>query len=191
MSVSVSISELWLAILLAGVFCWIASSLIHMLIKHHNADYKALANEDAVAAALRASSPPPALYTLPHCSDMKAMSEAGMRKKFTAGPVAIISVMPNGMPAMGKLLLQQILFFLIGSLLIAYLASLSIVGGADSISVFRHVFVAAFLAYGWAQIPYSIWMGQPWSNCGRYLIDAAIYAGVTAGTFAWLWPAVS
>lgn len=190
-SVSVSVSELWLAILLAGFFCWIASSLIHMLIKYHNADYKALTNEDAVTVALAAASPAPALYTIPYCSDMKAMGEETMQKKFNAGPVAMISVMPNGMPAMGKLLLQQILFFLVGSFLIAYLASLSMVSSADYMTVFRQVFIAAFLTYGWAQIPYSIWMGQPWSNCARYLIDAVIYAGVTAGTLAWMWPAAS
>ena len=89
---------------------------------------------------------------------------------------------------MRKLLSQQIVFFILGSLLIAYLASMSLGLGADYLSVFRHVFVASFLTYGWAQIPYSIWMGQPWSNCLRYLIDALIYASVTAGIFAWLWP---
>ena len=186
---SVSVSELWLAILLAGVFCWIASALIHMLIKYHNSDYKELKNEDEVSAALRAGEPSPALYTMPYCSDMKAMGEEAMQKKFTEGPVAMITVMPDGMPPMGKLLGQQILFFILGSALIAYLASLSMVASADSAMVFRQIFVASFLTYGWAQIPYSIWMGQPWSNCVRYLIDAVIYAAVTAATFGMFWPA--
>jgi len=187
----VSIAELWLVILLAGVLCWVASALIHMLIKYHNADYKELSNEQEVSAALGAQSPAPALYTLPYCSDMKAMGDADMQKKFNDGPVAMIAVMPNGMPPMGKLLLQQILFFVFGSLLIGYLMTLSITSGADYMLVFRQVFVAAFLTYGWAQIPYSIWMGQPWSNCIRYIIDAVIYASVTAGVFAWLWPNLS
>ena len=185
---SVPVSELWLAILLAGLFCWVASALIHVLIKYHNADYKELANESEVSAALGAQSPVPALYNVPFCTDMKLMGEEAMQKKFNDGPVAMIAVMPNGMPQMGKLLIQQILFFLAGSCLIAYLAAMSIAGGADYMVVFRQIFVAAFLTYGWAQIPYSIWLGHPWSNCIRYLIDAVIYAGVTAGTFAWLWP---
>lgn len=185
---SVSLSDLWLAIVLAGVFCWVASALIHMLIKYHNTDYKQLENEDAVGAALKGASP--ALYTLPHCIDMKAMGEPEMQKKFNDGPVAMIAVMPDGMPPMGKLMGQQITFFLLGSLLIAYLTSLSIMPGAEFMTVFRYVFIASFLTYGWAQIPYSIWMGQPWSNCVRFLIDAAIYAGVTAGTFAYFWPSL-
>jgi hypothetical protein len=185
---SVSVSELWLAILLAGMLCWVASALIHMLIKYHNADYKELANEDAVSVALAEKYPTPALYTLPYCSDMKAMGEAHMQQKFNAGPVAMITIMPNGMPPMGKLLTQQILFFIFGSFFIGYLASISIAVNTDFMTVFRPVFVAAFLTYGWAQIPLSIWMGQPWSNCIRYLIDALIYAAVTAATFAFLWP---
>lgn len=184
----ISIAELWLVVLAAGAFCWLASALMHMFVKYHNADYSELSNEAEVAKALGASSPKPALYTLPFCIDMKEMGSAPMQEKFNKGPVAMISVMPNGMPPMGKLLGQQILFFIFGSLLIAYLASLSLGAGAEYMSVFRQVFVAAFLTYGWAQIPYSIWMGQPWSNCLRYLLDAIIYAGVTAGTFAWLWP---
>ncbi len=188
---SVSLSELWLVVLLAGFLCWIASALIHMLIKYHNADYKPLANEDEVSAALAAQAPAPALYTLPYCDDMKEMGEGAMQEKFNKGPVAMIAVLPNGMPPMGKLLSQQILFFVFGSLLIAYLVSLSLAANASTLMVFRHVFVAAFLTYGWAQIPYSIWMGQPWSNCLRFMIDAVIYAAVTAGCFALLWPNAS
>ncbi|WP_339721586.1 hypothetical protein [uncultured Paraglaciecola sp.] len=183
---AVSVTELWLAIVLAGLLTWVASALVHMLIKYHNADYKALANEEDVSAALAEKHLKPALYTLPYCSDMKTMGEAHMQKKFNDGPVAMITIMPNGMPPMGKLLTQQILFFIFGSFLIGYLASLSIVVNAEFMTVFRHVFIASFLTYGWAQIPYSIWMGPPWSNCIRYMLDALIYAAVTAGTFSYL-----
>jgi hypothetical protein len=190
-TMTVSISELWLGILLASVFCWVASSLIHMLFKYHNGDYKELGNEDDVATALRASTPAPALYTLPHCADMKGMGEEAMQQKFKLGPVAMITILPNGMPPMGRLLAQQILFFLAGTFLIAYLGSMALFSGAEFMTVFRFMFVASFLCYGWAQIPYSIWMGQPWSNCIRYLIDAIIYAAVTAATLAWWWPSMT
>ena len=185
---TVLISQLWLVILVAGVLCWLASALIHMLLKYHNADYSELPNEPEVIAALGAKKPAPALYTLPYCKDMKQMGEESMQKKFAAGPVAMIAVMPNGMPPMGKLLGLQVLFFIIGSALIAYLATLVIPAGSEYMTVFRFAFVAAFLTYGWAQVPYSIWMGQPWSNCFRYFLDALIYAAITAGAFAWLWP---
>ena len=94
-----------------------------MLIKYHNSDYSELSNESEVLAALGASKPKPALYTLPHCADMKMMGEESIQKKFNDGPVAMISVLPNGMPPMGKLLGQQVAHFLLGSVLLAYLAT--------------------------------------------------------------------
>lgn len=187
---SVSLVELWLPILLAGLFCWIASALIHMVIKHHNADYKKLANEDQVADVLREGKAQPGLYHMPHCADMKEMANEDMQKKFKEGPIAMISVFPNGMPPMGKLLVQQFLFFVVASIFVAYVASISYPVGTDYMVIFRQVFVVGFMAYGLGEIPYSIWYGHPWSNCVRYLIDAVIYGLVTAGTFAWLWPSI-
>ena len=188
---SVSLSDLWLPILVAALVSWVASALIHMLLKYHNADYKGLSNEADVANVLGEQSPNPGLYNIPYCTDMKAMAEESMQQKFKQGPVAMITVLPNGMPPMGKLLTQQVLFFLFGSILIAYLATISIALNADCVAIFRQVFIASFLAYGWAQIPLSIWMGQPWSNCFRYLLDALIYAGVSGAAFAFLWPTIS
>ncbi len=185
----VTLFNLWLAIVLSGVFCWIASALIHMLFKYHNHDYQPLSNESEVMNVLGKGKPAPALYSIPYCKDMSQMGEDSMQTKFKEGPVAMVAIFPNGLPAMGKLLGQQMLFFIFGSALIAYLASMVFGAGTDYMIVFRFTFVAAFLTYAWAIIPFSIWMGQPWSNCARYVLDALIYAGMTAGTFAWLWPA--
>ena len=185
---SVALTELWLPILLGGIFCWIASALFHMVIKHHNADYKPLSNEAEVSAALRAGDPKPALYSMPYCKDMKEMGEEAMVNKFNQGPVAMITVFNKGMPPMGKLMLQQILFFIVGCLLMAYIATLALPAGSDYMAVFRLLMVTGFLTFGWGLIPFSIWYGHPWSNTLRYLIDALIYGAVAAGTFAWLWP---
>jgi len=114
---TVLMSQLWLAILLTGALCWVASALIHMLFKYHSADYSELPNEPEVSIALGAKSPSPALYTLPHCKDTKQMGEESMQKKFANGPVAMISVLPNGTPPIGKLLSMQFVFFVIGSAL--------------------------------------------------------------------------
>ena len=62
---TVLISQLWLAILVTGILCWLASSLIHMLLKYHNADYSQLANEAEVSAALGAKRPHPRFTTCP------------------------------------------------------------------------------------------------------------------------------
>ena len=41
------LAQLWMPIVLSAVLVFAASSLIHMVLKWHNADYRPLANEDA------------------------------------------------------------------------------------------------------------------------------------------------
>jgi hypothetical protein len=92
---------------------------------------------------------------------------------------------------MAKLMPQQIGFFLVGCFLIAYCATQVLTAGSEYMVVFRFVASVGFLAFGWAQVPMSIWYGHPWSTTAKYLFDALIYCLVVAGTFAWLWPGVA
>lgn len=185
---SVGLLQLWMPILLGAVLAWIASGLIHTVLKYHNADYQKLSNEDEVSAALRKGSPGLGVHTLPHCVDMSDMKTEAMQQKFAAGPVAMVTIFPNGMPNMGKLMAQQVSYFVVGCLLIAYCATLALAPGASGLSVFRVVTATGFLAFGWSNVPFSIWYGHPWSTTARYLFDAMIYALIAGGTFAWLWP---
>lgn len=185
---TVSILQLWLPILGGALLAWIASALIHMVVKYHDSDYKKLANEDEVAAAMRNGSPGVGLYTMPYCIDMAQIKDEAMQKKFADGPVAFLAVFPPGMPNMGKAVGQQVVFYLLGCVLIAYCATLALAPGADYMTVFRFVSAVGFLTFGWAIIPFSIWYGHPWSNTARYLLDALIYGLLVAGVFAWLWP---
>ncbi len=187
---SISIMQLWLPILLGGVFCWIASALIHMLLKYHNADYQKLSNEEQVGEALRDGNITPGFYHMPHCTDMKEMQNEAMQEKFNKGPIAMISVFENGIPKMGKLLVQQFIYFIVACTLIAFVAVLSLEPSADFKVVFHFVAIISFLTFGYAVIPYSIWFGHPWAVSLRYLLDALIYAAVVGATFAWLWPSV-
>ncbi len=186
---NVSLLQLWLPVLLGGLLAWIASALVHIVLKYHNSDYRPLANEDEVAAAMRSGNVARGFYSLPYCKDMSAMGEEAMQQKFREGPVALVAVMPNGMPKMGLLMVQQIVFFVLGCGLIAYCASLALNPGADYLTVFRFVAAVGFFGFGWAVIPFAIWYGHPWPNTAKYLLDALIYALVVAGVFAALWPA--
>jgi hypothetical protein len=187
--VSVSLLQLWMPIVLGTFLCWIASALIHMVVKHHNSDYQRLTNEDEVMDAVRNGSPSLGLHTFPFCIDMKEMNDEGVQQRYKNGPVGLLTVLPNGLPKMGKLMVQQISFFLFGCVLIAYCATLALEPGAEYMAVFRFVAAVGFLAFGWGAIPYSIWFGHLWSMTAKYLLDALIYGLVVAGSFAWLWPA--
>ncbi len=44
-------THLWMPVLVTAVLVFIASSLIHMVFKWHNSDFKKLTNEDDVRAS--------------------------------------------------------------------------------------------------------------------------------------------
>lgn len=186
---NVSLVELWIPILLGTLLVWIGSALIHMLLKYHDGDYQRLSNENEVMDAVRAGNPSRGLHAFPHVVDMSKMKEESVQARFDKGPVGFLIVGENGIPAMGRLMSQQIAHFLIGCFLIAYCASLALPPGASYFEVFRFVMSVAFLTFGWAVVPYSIWYGFQWSVTGKFLVDALIYAALIAGTFAGFWPA--
>ena len=180
--------SLWIPVLASAVVVFVISSIIHMALTYHRADYKKLPNEDAVREVLGKGSLPPGLYQLPHCASPKEMQEPANKAKFETGPIATITVIPNGMPAMPKYLAQWFMFCLFASFTAAYVARHTLHPGEDGMLVMRITGTVAFAAYGLTNILDSIWKGQPWSNTARSLIDAVIYAVATGATFCLLWP---
>lgn len=184
-----ALMELWLPILLSTVFIFIASSLIHMVFKWHAPDYHGLSNEDAVRAAIRAGNPSPGLYVLPYCKDMKEMASEAIVAKYKEGPVAFLTVKANGMPNMGASLTQWFLFSLLVVLVAAFLAAQAFGFDADHHHfAVHHIAVISFVGFGFGSICEGIWKGETWGSVAKYLLDALIYAAVTAATFYWLWP---
>lgn len=186
-----SILDLWQPVLLGGFVAWMASALIHMALKYHNSDYRQLSNEDALRSALRSAKPGMGVHSVPYCGDMGQLQDEAMQAKFREGPVALVTVFPNGLPNMGKLVGQQLLHFVLGCALVAYCATLALGPGAAYMTVFRFVSTAGFLTFGWAVIPFSIWYGHSWASTAKYLLDALVYGLVVAGCFAWLWPSAA
>lgn len=184
----VSLGELWLPIMVSTVLVFIASAIIHMVLKYHNKDYTRLPNEDAVRAAIRAGNPPPAQYIIPYCTDMKEMEKPEVKQKYIEGPVGVLNLLPPGLPSMGKSLTQWFLFILCVSFFIAYITAHTIPTGARYLDVFRVVGAVGFLTYGLGQLPAAIWMGKPWKVAWKEALDGLVYGLVTAGAFGWLWP---
>jgi hypothetical protein len=184
----VTLLQLWLPILLSGVFVFIASSLIHMLLKWHNAEYHGFSNEDEVRAALRAGSPTPGIYFLPHCKDMKQMADPAMQAKFKEGPIVKVVLRAGFAPSMGKPLAQWFVYCLMVSAFCAYVAAATLPAATPYLHVFQVIGTVAFMAYAFAAIPHAIWWGNPWSAVLKDLLDGLIYGLLTAGTFGCFWP---
>jgi hypothetical protein len=182
------IAELWIPIVLSAVLVFVASSLIHMVFKWHNSDYWKLSNEDAVRAVVRAGSPAPGQYVIPHCADMKAMGSPEMQQKFAEGPCAFLTVRASGLPKMGGALGSWFGYVLLLGVIAAYLASHALPHGATALQVCRVVSTVTFVAYCGGSVQSSIWMGKSWSSTSKDILDAVIYAAITGATFGYLWP---
>jgi len=183
----VSLTALWLPVVLSAVIVFIASSIMHMLLPYHRSDYRQLPDEDKLLAALRAAGLKQGLYHFPFCTHKDMKSPAAM-EKFKQGPVGMLTVFPSGPPAMPKFLGMWLAYCLIIGFFVAYLTGRTVAPGAGHMAVFRVAGTAAFLAYGLGNLSDGIWKGQPWSVTLKEAIDGLVYALLTAGTFGWLWP---
>ena len=143
----ISLPQLRLPIILSAVLVFVASSLIHMVVKWHNSDYLTLPNEDEVRAAIRKTNPAPGQYLLPRISDMSQLKTPEVQRKFTEGPVGFLALKKSGTPNLGPALVHWFVFALVISIFAAYLGSLTLSPGTQYLKVFRVAGTIGFLGY--------------------------------------------
>ena len=182
----VELTSLWLPILLSAIAVFIASSLIWTVVQWHNGDWHKLPNEEAARQAL--SGTPPGEYNLPHAADGKARRSDEWQARYKEGPAVMMTVLPHGSMAMGKQFVQWILYTLLISFVVAYVAAATLNAGTDYLKVFQVTGTTAWLAYAGATVPGSVWFGHGWGRTFKEIIDGLLYALLTAGIFGWLWP---
>ncbi len=184
----VTLPALWMPILLSAVAVFVASSLIHMVLKYHNTDLRRLPDEEAARRALGSLQLAPGDYAMPHCGSAKEMSSPEYLAKRREGPVAILTVMKSGPGAMGPTLGVWFGFLVVVGVFVAYVARLSLPAGSEYLLVHRVAGTAAFMAYGLGAVPASIWYEKNWGATLKNLFDALVYGLITGGIFGWLWP---
>ena len=186
-----AIALLWLPVLVAAIAVFVASSLVHMVFRWHQSDFRRIGNEDAVRAALREGGSAPGQYMTPWCEGMKAAQEEPMQAKFREGPIATITLMKTGKPQMGPMLLRWFVFNLVLAAAVGAIVFQVYGAGGDPRYAGHLAGLITLLAYGAGSPQQSIWMGKPWSTTAKDLLDALIYGAVTAFVFMWLWPAAA
>lgn len=184
----VYLTALWLPILVAAVFVFVASSIIHMATPLHKGEYKKMPAEDDVLAAMREAGVKPGAYMFPCPPSMKEMGTPEMVEKYEQGPVGFMQVFPNGPFKMGKSLALWFVYTIIVGIFTAYVVGRAFGPGTEYLTVFRFAGTVAILAYAVAEIPNSIWRGQAWGTTARHAFGGVIYGLLTAGVFGWLWP---
>jgi hypothetical protein len=184
----VPLSSLWLPILLAAVFVFVASSIAHTVLPHHHSDFGKVPAEADVMDALRKFNIPPGDYLMPRPDGHAGMKDPAFVEKRNKGPVAIMTVLPSGPPSMAKNLIQWFVYCVVVGVFAGYVAGRALGPGSHYLTVFRFAGTVAFAGYGVALMQQSIWYGRAWSTTLKGMLDALVYALLTAGTFGWLWP---
>lgn len=185
----VSLTSLWLPILLSAVLVFITSSVIHMVLGYHKKDYDKSAKEDGILDALQGV--PPGEYFLPHMTGMESAKDPAVQAKLARGPRAMVRVMSGTMAtAFRNSLIGWFIYSLVVGVFAAYLTGRALGPGVEYLEVFRFAGTTAFLGYGLAQAQDSIWFSKRWSNTLRAMFDALIYGLLTGGVFGWQWPRI-
>jgi len=182
------LSILWLPIVLSTVMVFIASAIIHMASPWHRSDYPKMPNEDRVRDALRPLAIPPGDYMVPRPANRADLRTPQFAEKIQAGPVMIVTVLPNGPMSMGRNLTLWFAYCAANGLCAAYMAGRALPPSAEYLEVFRFAGATAFIGYAVALWQMSIWYRRSWLTTIKSTIDGFIYACLTAGTFGWLWP---
>lgn len=184
----ISLSALWLPILVAAVIVFVASSVIHMAPLWHRNDFPRMPREEEVLKALRPLAIPAGDYFVPRPGNREAMKSPEYQEKLTKGPIAVMTVLPNGMFNMTKNLVQWFIFLVVVGFFVAYITSRALGAGAPYLKVFQIAGATAFIGYSLALCELSIWYRRSWGLTLKAAFDGLIYASLTAGTFGWLWP---
>ena len=185
----ISIASLWLPILLSGVFVFVGSSIVHMLLTYHSTDYRRVPDEDGTMDALRPFGIPPGDYVVPFAGSSEALKSEEFKAKVEKGPVVVMTVYgPGDFFNMGPQLAQWFAYCVVVGFVTAYVGSRTLAPGADYLQVFQITGTVAFCCYAMALPQRSIWWKQNWPATLKSMFDGLLYACLTAGAFGWLWP---
>ncbi|MBX3365397.1 MAG: hypothetical protein KF866_11635 [Phycisphaeraceae bacterium] len=182
------LTELWLPILLTAVGVYLASCLIWMFTPLHKKDHLVPPDETDILAAIEKHGFKPGQYCLPWCTGADWKDPAFL-ERLKRGPWAWVVVM-EGPPSFARALALWFPTQVLIALLTAYAAWAAIgnQAGLEYLRVFQVVGSIAFLAHGGTMLHDHIWKGASWRLLPAKAVDALVYALLTAGVFAWMWP---
>ena len=180
--------SLWLPILVSAVAIFIASFLAWVVLPHHKPDFKGLPDEDGVVGPVKAANLAPGVYMFPWCGNDHNNPEYARKAK--EGPNGVLHVWA-GQPNMGKNLGLSMAFYLLVSVIVAYVGTISLGPGVGFMEVFRLTGTVAIMAYALGAIPNAIWFQKPGRAMLMDFVDGVAFGLITGAIFGWLWPATS
>ncbi len=178
-----TVFQLWLPILIAGVVVHIISTIAWTVMPHHRPEWVKIPQEDAFQALLKSAGVKPGQYIFPYSDGGKDYStpEFQAKLKASSGMLVVWTDATN----MGKAIGLTLAFFLFITFVIGYLACLGLQPGATFMKVFQFVTTCGLLAHCSAKFPSAFWFRR---KVAMDLLDGALYAVATGLIFAALWP---
>ncbi len=183
----VTLISLWLPILIASVLVYITGIVLYMVLPFHSKHFAKLPDEDAVIDALRTQDVKLGQYMFPGAESREECTTPEWIEKTNQGPVGFLFVMPPG-TSMSRHFIFHALFIFAISVMAGYMGSASLSPGAEYLEVFQVVGAATFLGHSFGHFPNAIWHGFSWKLTWIRVFEGLLYALLTAGIFAWLWP---
>jgi hypothetical protein len=186
----VAISQIWLAILIASVSVFFASAIMWMVLPHHKKDMLFLKDKEAgFIDSLKTLNLAPGLYMYPGC-DQKDMKDEAVKAKWNAGPWGTLIVHPCK-PTFGKNLAFAFFAYALITVFVGYITGLSMPAGSDYMEVFRVAGTTAILGHCMGGLVNDVFIGRPRRFIITNFFDGVVYALITAGIIASMWPGVS
>jgi len=185
-----SVSQLWLPILVSAVVVFVASSLAWMVLPHHKADIKKLPDEKAWFEQLGQANLAAGTYMWPNAATPAEGKTEEFRARYAAGPWGSVNIQ-TGQPNFGRNLLLVFLIYGVIGTLVAYLTGRAHGAGAGFGAVFPVATAAAILGYCIGSLPGAIFMAKPARFVFTDFVDALAYAVLTGIVFAALWPSAA
>jgi len=186
----VNLPELWLVILIATVVVFFASAIMWMFMPHHHKDIQFLEDkESGYIEAVQSLDIKPGLYMYPGC-DHKDSKNPEVMERWNAGPWGVLTIY-EGKPNFAMNLIKTFAAFLVITIFVAYITGISVGPGAQYLHVFRVAGATAVLGHCMGGLCGSFFQGKPTRFIITDFIDGVVYALLTAGIFAWLWPALA
>ena len=187
---SVGVSSLILPILVSAVVVFVASAVIWMALPHHKKDLRFLPNESEFDAAIGPLNIEPGFYMFPNCEHARDMKSEAFQTRWKSGPWGTITVMGSA-PNFAINLAKSFVSYLLVGLFVAYLTGLALGPGAAYMEVFRVSGAAAVLGYCMGSLANDAFLGKPNRFILTCFIDGVVFALLTAGVFAAMWPSAS
>jgi hypothetical protein len=114
------------------------------------------------------------------------MSSPEFKTKQARGPSFTLTVVAGD--SIGRNLAKWFVYCVVVAVFAAYVAALVVPAGAPYMTVFRIASTVSFVGYTLAVWQGWIWFSRSLSATIRTTIDGLVYALLTGGAFAWLWP---